>query len=198
MKQFKIGKMVVKPLTPELWPDYEDLFGPRGAYGGCWCMYWRTTRKEFELGQGEINRCLFKKIVDSGEITGLLGYIDNQAVSWCSVAPREKFTSLDRSRVLKRIDDRDVWSIVCFFIRKGCRKRGLMLAMIQAAIEYVSSRQGRIIEAYPSVVRSPKAPPVTIFMGTPEIFRMAGFIDVARPSRSKLFMRYHIGQGRGK
>ena len=191
-KQFKIGNLVVKPLTPVLWRDFEDLFGPRGAYGGCWCMYWRITRKEFESGQGEKNHCLFKKIVESGEITGLLGYLDNQAVAWCSVAPRERFTSLDRSRVLKRIDDKAVWSIVCFFIRKGHRKQGLMLAMIQAAIEYVRSRQGRIIEAYPSVIRSPKAPPVTIYMGTPDIYRQAGFVDIARPSKSKVFMRYQI------
>ena len=36
------------PLTPERWKDFEELFGPRGACGGCWCMWWRLKRSEFE------------------------------------------------------------------------------------------------------------------------------------------------------
>lgn len=193
-RQIKIGNVVIKPLTPELWPDFEELFGPRGAYGGCWCMYWRITRKEFEACQGEKNRRAFKKIVNSDVITGLLGYIDNRAVDWCSVAPRGQFASLDRSRVLKRIDDKEVWSIVCFFIRKGWRNQGLMLSMIRGTVEYVRRMGGDIIEAYPSVTTNPNAHPATLYMGVPRIYRQAGFREIARPSRSKLVMRYVVDQ----
>lgn len=196
-RQIKIGNVVIKPLTPALWPDFEELFGPRGAYGGCWCMYWRITRKEFETCQGEKNRRAFKKIVNSGGIAGLLGYIDKQAVGWCSLAPREQFASLERSRVLKRIDEKQVWSIACFFIRKGWRNQGLMLAMIRGAIDYVGQMGGDIIEAYPSVITNPNAHPATLYMGVPDIYRQAGFREVARPSRSKLFMRYEVGRRSG-
>ena len=191
-RKIKVDDLTISPLTPALWPDFENLFGPRGAYGGCWCMWWRVTRKEFESCQGEKNRRSFRKIVDSGKVTGLLGYINNQAVGWCSVAPREQFSSLERSHVLKRIDDKAVWSIVCFYIKKDHRGDGLTLKMIRGAIEYVRQRGGEIIEAYPTAVRSPNAPPVSIFMGIPEVYKQAGFREVARPSRSKRIMRLSV------
>ena len=37
-------KLTTHPLTPDLWPVFEDLFGENGAAGGCWCMYWRIDR----------------------------------------------------------------------------------------------------------------------------------------------------------
>jgi len=107
------------PVTPKRWTDFETLFGAKGACGGCWCMLWRLTRKEFEQQKGEANRQAMKTIVESGEIPGLLAYSEKQPVAWCSVAPRENFPALERSRVLKKIDDKPVWSISCFFIHKG-------------------------------------------------------------------------------
>ena len=76
------------PLTPQRWSDFETLFGERGACGGCWCMLWRLTRKEFERQKGEANRRAMQAIVESGEKPGLLAYSGKQAVAWCSVAPR--------------------------------------------------------------------------------------------------------------
>jgi hypothetical protein len=94
-------KLEYQPLTPELWDDFETLFGSRGAYGGCWCMWWRTTRKEFEHNQRTGNRQAMKTIVDSGKIPGILAYHQGKPVGWCSVAPREHYSSLERSPVLK-------------------------------------------------------------------------------------------------
>ncbi len=65
--------MEFKPLTPNNWDDFEDLMGPRGAYGGCWCMWWRLTRKVFEQQQGEGNRRAMQAIVASGRVPGILG-----------------------------------------------------------------------------------------------------------------------------
>ncbi len=94
-----------RPLTPALWGDFERLFGPKGAYGGCWCMWWRITRGQFEQLQGEGNRQAMQNIVESGEVPGILLYDDGDPVGWCSVAPRDRFAALQRSRVLKPIDD---------------------------------------------------------------------------------------------
>jgi hypothetical protein len=47
------------PVTPERWPDLERLFGPRGACGGCWDMWWRAERSTFEAQQGDGNRAAF-------------------------------------------------------------------------------------------------------------------------------------------
>jgi GNAT superfamily N-acetyltransferase len=180
------------PLTAERWADFEELFGEHGAYGGCWCMWWRLTRREFEEGQGEGNREAMRSIVLKGEVPGILAYEQGRAVGWCSVAPREDYGSLNRSRVLKRIDDRKVWSIVCFFVTKDHRRQGLMQKLIRAAIDYVQSQGGKVVEAYPSIPRSERVPPVSIFMGFPSIFEKEGFIECAHPSKSKVVMRYLI------
>jgi GNAT superfamily N-acetyltransferase len=183
-----------KPLTKEIWPDFEELFGPRGAYGGCWCMWWRLTRKEFEQGQGEGNRMAMKSIVDSGEIPGILAYHNGKPVGWCSVAPRERYGTLERSRVLKRLDDKEVWSIVCFHIAKNFRNKGVALQLIRAAIDYVRNVGGKIVEAYPTQPRTQILPPVSSYMGIPSMFAKAGFEECSRPSKSKVIMRYYMEQ----
>src|SRR3990170_1637550 len=126
----------VHPLTPERWPDLEKLFGPSGAYGGCWCMWFRLRRKEFDRASGSRRRQAMKSLVESGEPPGLLGYIDGEPVAWVSLAPRREFAHLEHSRTLKRVNDRPVWSIVCFVIDPRFRGRGLMTKMLSAAIDY--------------------------------------------------------------
>ena len=124
------------PLTKHRWGDFEALFGARGAYSGCWCMWWRLTRREFEEGQGEGNRKAMHSIVSDGEVPGILAYERGKVVGWCSVSPRESYGSLNRSPVLKRLDDTEVWSIVCFYVAKEHRRKGLVKKLILAAIPY--------------------------------------------------------------
>lgn len=183
------------PLTEERWPDFEELFGPRGAYGGCWCMWWRLTRREFEANQGQGNREAMHSLVEAGEVPGILAYSGKEAVAWCSVSPREHFGSLNRSPVLRRLDDTPVWSIVCFFVKKSHRHQGLIHPLIKAAIAYVRSRGGQVVEAYPTVPKSDQLPHVSSYMGLPSMFEAAGFVECARPSKSKVILRYYIEDG---
>jgi GNAT superfamily N-acetyltransferase len=181
-----------QPLTPDRWSDFEALFGPRGAYGGCWCMWWRSPRREFEQRGGEGNRQAMKAIVDSGEVPGIMAYHQSQPVGWCSVAPREQYGALERSPVLKRLDDTPVWSLVCFFVARGHRGRRVAESLIQGAVEYVRSQGGQVVEAYPTQPREGRLPPVSSFMGIPAMFERAGFVECARPSKSKVVMRYYM------
>jgi GNAT superfamily N-acetyltransferase len=183
----------IRPLTKERWGDFVRLFGPNGACGGCWCMWWRVTRREFEENHGSRNRSAMKRIVDSGEVPGILAYADGDPVGWCSVAPRERFASLERSRVLRRIDDAPVWSIVCFYVSRDFRGTGLSGVLVRAAVDYVRSEGGRIVEAYPTVPRGRRLQSASSFMGLPSWFERAGFEECARPSRAKAIMRYRIG-----
>jgi GNAT superfamily N-acetyltransferase len=185
-------RIEANPLTPDRWNDFEGLFGEKGAYGGCWCMWWRTTRREFEEQQGDGNREAMKTIVESGEIPGLLFYSDGKAIAWCSIAPRENYASLNRSRILKKLDDTPVWSLVCFFVDKAYRNQGLIQEVLRGAIEYVRDQGGKVIEAYPTIPKAGRLPPVSSYMGLPSMFERAGFIEVARPSKSKVVMRYFI------
>ena len=182
-----------QPVTPERWGDLEALFGEHGAYGGCWCMWWRLTRSEFakQLGQG--NKEALKRIVDAGEIPGLLAYADGQPVAWCSVAPRETFPALERSRTLKRVDDKPVWSIVCFFIAKSARRKGVMQKLLRAAVEYARAHGAKIVEGYP-VEPTGRLSGSSGFTGVVSAFRRAGFVEVLRRSRAQPIMRCYVGE----
>ena len=181
------------PLTPDRWRDFETLFGPKGACGGCWCMWWRLTRSEFERQKGEDNRQAMKAIVESGEVPGILAYAEGKPVGWCSVAPREVFGALQRSRILKRVDDQLVWSVVCFFIAKGYRRKGLTVALLQAAVEYAAACGAKIVEGYPVEPKKADAPAVFMYTGIASAFRKARFVEVARRSETRPIMRRIIG-----
>ncbi len=180
------------PLTPERWADFEKLFGKHGACGGCWCMWWRLKRSEFERQKGEGNRRAMKRIVDSGEIPGILAYAKDQPIGWCSVAPREAYSGLGRSRTLKRVDDKPVWSIVCFFVAKPFRGKGVAGKLLSAAIGYVEKQGGKIVEGYPVEPKKGRIPDAFAYTGLASAFRKAGFVEVARRSETRPIMRHII------
>jgi GNAT superfamily N-acetyltransferase len=182
------------PLTSERWAELEKLFGKHGASGGCWCMWWRLTRSEFLKKRGEENRKALKQIVDSGEIPGILAYANGEPVGWCSVAPREAYAALERSRVLKRVDDKPVWSVVCFFVAKNFRHKGVSVALLKAAIEHVKKRGGKIIEGYPVEPKKGYTPDPFAYTGLASAFRKVGFKEILRPSETRPIMRYVIGE----
>src|SRR5262245_47805580 len=139
------------PLTPDRWQDFEKLFGERGACGGCWCMFWRLKSSEFSKQKGQPNKRAIKAIIDQNQQPGIIAYAGGQPVGWCSVAPRENFTRLESSRILKAVDEqpvRAVWSVNCFFIAKEHRRKRLTVRLLKAAIDFVRERGGRIVEGY--------------------------------------------------
>jgi GNAT superfamily N-acetyltransferase len=170
MMASKLSKIKFHPLTSKRWADFTALFGERGACGGCWCMLWRLKRAEFESQKGEGNRKL----------------------GWCSVAPRQKFSALERSRILKKIDETPVWSITCFFIDKRYRRKGLSIQLIKAAVDYVKGQGGKVLEAYPVEPRKKNMPPVFAWTGLAAGFVKAGFVECARRSETRPIMRYSV------
>ena len=195
MKKEKTGgpvKLEFSPLTFDRWADFETLFGERGACGGCWCMWWRLKRAEFEQKKGAGNKKLMKAIVRSGEVPGLLAFAGGRPVGWCAVAPRENLPGLDRSRILKRVDDTPVWSVACFFIDKNWRKRGVSVALLKAAVRYVKQKGGKVLEGYPVEPRKDTTPAVFAWTGLASAFEAAGFEEVARRSETRPIMRYYV------
>jgi RimJ/RimL family protein N-acetyltransferase len=182
-----------KPLTVERWPDLETLFGPRGATGGCWCMYWRLKRSVFEQQKGAGNKEAFRHIVEQNEPPGILAYMANQPVGWCAVGPRESYPVLAGSRNLKRVDEQPVWSIVCFFMAKAYRGRGLTVEMIRAAVAFAGERAAKIVEAYPIEPKAEQMPAVFAWAGFASAFRQAGFVEVLRRAETRPIFRYVLG-----
>jgi len=188
----KIKRLKFFPVTKDHWDDFEKLFGQRGACGGCWCMWWRLTRKEYDRQKGAGNKKAMKKIILSGDIPGILAYADNQPIAWCSVAPRDKFPSLDRSRVLKRVDDLPVWSIVCFYIARDYRHKGLSVRLLKEAKKYCKARNVEILEGYPTEPRKDLMPDAFAWTGLSSAFKQAGFKEVARRSATRPIMRCRL------
>ena len=179
-------------LTPDRWPDLAKLFGEHGASGGCWCMWWRLSRSQFMEQRGEGNKRALKSIVDSGNIPGILAYSEDQPIGWCAVGPRETYPTLERSRLLKRVDDKPVWSVVCFFIAKKFRRKGLTVKLLKTAVDYIRKRGGNILEGYPVEPKEGQTPDPFAYTGTASAFRKAGFVEVARRSETRPIMRYVI------
>lgn len=180
------------PLTPANWPDFEQLFGPRGACGGCWCMTWRITSSAYEKSKGEGNKQAFCNIVNAGQPAGILAYVNETPVGWCAVAPREHFQRLNNSRILRKVDEQPVWSVVCFFIKKDQRGKGLSVALLKAAVQYAQSLGARIVEGYPVEPLQNPMPEVFAFTGLASVFRKAGFAEVARRSDTRPIMRIFV------
>ena len=110
-----------RPATPSRWRDVERLFGARGACAGCWCMWPRLPGAEFARGRGTGNKRALRWLVSGGACPGIIAYRGGQPVGWCAVAPREQYGRLERSRVMARVDERPVWSVVCFFVAREAR-----------------------------------------------------------------------------
>jgi GNAT superfamily N-acetyltransferase len=196
-KQRDLSSWKVLPVTPSRWADLEALFGERGACGGCWCMTWRLSRKEFVAGKGAGNRRALRRLVASGARPGVLGYLGKEPVAWCSVAPREEFTALTRSRVLAPVDATPVWSVSCLFVKRPYRRMGISARILRAAVEFAAKGGAKAVEGYPVLPAMQKTPDPFIWTGTPEAFRAAGFREVLRRSRTRPIMRCEIRAGRG-
>jgi GNAT superfamily N-acetyltransferase len=183
----------IYPLTPDRWSDFEQLFGSRGGCAGCWCMYWKLRRKDFQTGQGENNRLAQKKNVLSGLIPGLIAYKIGKPAGWLALEPRDNYPVLNNSKILKAIDDIPVWSIPCFFVSKELRNQGISEKLIIAAIKYVAAQGGKVVESYPvEVFNREMSPPMFVYTGLASAFIKAGFKEICRRSEKRPIMRYII------
>jgi|RhiMethySRZTD1v2_1073278.scaffolds.fasta_scaffold626386_2 GNAT superfamily N-acetyltransferase len=191
----KSTTFVCHALTPARWTDFATLFGERGACGGCWCTFWRQPRSAYERNKGAGNRRFMLNVVESGRPTGIIGYLGADPVGWCAVAPREDYPSLERSRILKPVDDTPVWSISCLFVRKDQRKKGLSVQLLIAAVEHVKSQGGTVIEGYPVEPKTESVPDAFVWHGLASAFRKAGFRECARRSETRPIMRCYVRSG---
>jgi GNAT superfamily N-acetyltransferase len=152
-------------------------------------MWWRLTSSEFDQRHGAGTRRGLKTLVDKGRVPGLLAYVDGRPVGWVSVAPREEFGRIERSRQLRPIDDQPVWSIVCFYIDRKSRGRGVGTALLRGAVEYAGKNGAEIVEAYPVDAKDRKIPAAELYTGTVEMFLDAGFEEVADRGGRRRIMR---------
>jgi GNAT superfamily N-acetyltransferase len=161
-------------------------------------MFWRIPHAPFGQMSGEEKRAALQSLTSSDLPPGVLAYQDGRAIGWCSVGPRADFAALARSRNLKPIDDQPVWSIVCFFVAKPARRRGVSQALIRGAVAFAQEHGAQIVEAYPIDLDAPRFAGRRLsgaagYEGTASAFRAAGFSEVKRASATQIIMRYTVG-----
>ena len=192
-------KLIVLPATPERWPDVEAIFGARGCSvaRGCWCMFYRRSGTGYSsLGgsRAKANRAALKALVDTGTPPGLIAYRGRDPVGWVSLAPREEFAKLARSPVMKPVDDKPVWSIICFVVPSLHRGQGVARALLDGAIAYARKRGATLIEAYP-VDRSERSKDDAMWFGAKAMYDHAGFKEVARRKPTRPVVRLEVKRG---
>ena len=186
-------KLEVRPLTKETWKDLVELFSRPGAsiVRGCWCMYYRKSGGSGGVGVGQVNRKAMKSLVDRGTVPGLIGYQDGSPVGWISLGTREDYAKLRRSPVMKPVDDKPVWSIVCFFVDARSRGSGVSEVLLAAGIDYARSRGATLLEAYP-VDKRERSNPDFMWFGAKRMYDRAGFKEVARRKENRPVVRKSI------
>ena len=187
-------ELTVHPLTPKRWPDLEALFNAKGCSvaRGCWCMYYRRSGSRGPLRAGttraQANRADLKALLASGEPPGLIGYRGKVPVGWVSLGPRDDYAKLRRSPVMKAVDDRPVWSIVCFVVPSRYRGQGVARALLDGAIAYARKHGVTLLEAYP-VDKRGRSGDDAMWFGAKSMYDAAGFEEVARRKQNRPIVR---------
>ena len=183
--------ITIHAATPDRWPDLERLFGPGGAYGGCWCMYFRMRSKDNARAKASERKAVLKSLVESGEPPGLITYVDGEPAGWVSIDQRERFAMLSYSRIYKPADGGPLWTIVCFVTGRKFRQQGLMATMLRGAVDYARQQGAKVIEAYP-VEPGEELKGYAGYMGIRSVFDRAGFVEVARLANGRPHMRLDL------
>jgi len=192
----------VLPLTSERFGDLRQLFAS-GDPRWCWCQYFRVRGRSWANASAESNQADLERLTSEADQTdgvapGLVGYLDGTAVGWVSLGPREDYERLAHSTLLHPVDDRPVWSIVCFVVAGRQRGKGVATALLDAAIAYARERGAETIEAYPIHESRGRVSSDAAYAGTQGMFDRAGFtvVDVRQwnaTSPPRPIMRLELG-----
>jgi GNAT superfamily N-acetyltransferase len=191
-------KLTVAPLTPDRWSDLETIFHAKGCSVArcCWCMAYRLSGSRGPLPPGmtraQANRAGLKALVNAGRPPGLIGYRGKVPVGWVSVGPREEYAKLKRSPVMKAVDEKPVWSVVCFVVPAEHRGQGVARALLKAAVAYARKQGATLVEAYP-VDKPARSKDEYMWFGAKSMYDQAGFKEVARRKPQRPVVRIKVG-----
>jgi GNAT superfamily N-acetyltransferase len=166
----------IHPATADRFDDVATLLAPKQEEApACWCLYFRLTSSEFGAVRGAARPQHLRELCSREDAPGVLAYVDGEPVGWCALGPRSEMGRLERSRTIPRIDDIPVWSIVCFVVRPGFRRRGVAGALLEGAVGYARSRGATMVEGYPVDTAGERISTAFAYVGTTGMFERAGF-----------------------
>jgi GNAT superfamily N-acetyltransferase len=180
------SQITVLPATPERWGDIAGLF----AGTPCLCQYWRMSSSAYgRIPEGQTRQdqlakrkqALYRQL-EGPTPPGVIAYLDGQIVGWCGFGLRAEMERLARSRTIPKVDERPVWSIVCFLVRPGYRRRGVARALLRGAIECAQAHGAPALEAYPVDPAGRRIDTAFAYVGMAAMFEREGFRRVVETS----------------
>ena len=184
----------IAPLAPELWADFEDLFGKQGACYGCWCTHFRLAPSVRRANDKQRNKDHIRARIEAGPPPGLLAFEDGKAVGWMQIGPRADVPEWNnQGRGSAPVDpadaaDLNVWAISCFFIRVKARGRGVSHRLVEGGIEFARQNGARMVEACP-IDLSRDSRSIGLFVGSSGVFEKAGFERLVERKVGRPLMR---------
>jgi GNAT superfamily N-acetyltransferase len=138
-------------------------------------MYFRRRGLSWSNSTASSNRAGLRALAGNDPAPGLVAYRDGRAIGWVSIGPRASYDRLTGAKLLAPMDDRPVWSIVCFVVSRRARGSGVGRALLGAAVDYAAMHGATTIEAYPVADERGRVPAASAFHGVQSMFARAGF-----------------------
>jgi GNAT superfamily N-acetyltransferase len=164
----------IVPATAARWSDVTQLLVASGEHG-CWCQAWRGHDAKARSGGKSRPELLQEQMRGGPPPPGYLAYLDDVPVGWVGVAVRTETPRLVNSRTIPAIDDLPVWSIGCFQIRPGYRRRGIAGALLRGVVEAARAAGAPGVEAYPIDPAGRRVDSGFAYVGIASMFDAAGF-----------------------
>ena len=187
------GQIDVVPATADRWPDVVTLLGGNGDRG-CWCQAPRGRAVGYGKNAPGARREALRTQLDEDPPAGMLAYIDGEVAGWCGFGPRPRLPRLERSRTIPKVDDKPVWSVLCFNVRVGYRRRGVAAALLDGVVDLARLSGAPGVEAYPIDPGGGRVDTSFGYVGVTPMFEKAGFqrvVETAAHSdhRPRILMR---------
>ena len=178
--------------TAARWDDIVAVLDTRGDPGRCWCQYFRIRQAAWEAAGHDGNKTALRNQLADPLPPGVIGYNDDgEASGWCAVAPRASYPRLASGLVSSATQDEPgLWAVTCFVVKVGARRRGMVGALLDGAVELARGNGARVVEGYPvdTAARASTSAAV-LYHGPLSVFLRAGFVEVARPNPSRPVVR---------
>ena len=163
------------PVTPDRFEDFVAVVNPTRREVSCWCLSHRLPAAEIRALGGDSRERAMRALCEREHPPGVVTYRDGIPVGWCSISPRTEIPRLERSKLIRRIDDVPVWSIICIVVRTGHRRQGVVGQMLEGAVAYAAANGAPAVEAHPVDPGPERMDTTMAFVGTRAMFEKAGF-----------------------
>ena len=164
------------------WDDFASFMVPRKpGGGGCVCVVYRNSSLDMP---GRIAH--IRALCQSAPGPGVLAYVDGDVAGWCSVAPKATYLALVNSRTIPHVQDEDAWSVVCFVVLPGFRRRGLMHHLLDGAVGHAQGMGATTLEGYPVDPGSERIDQTSGYVGTAQLFEAHGFTRVRQTAGRRI------------